>query len=71
MSKFWEYFGQSLILQGLLTVMVMGTICYLYLTTGDCPTALMGVGGVIVGYFFKAKGRVQIIDHRDTPEGVD
>ena len=71
MSKFWEYFGQSLILQGILTVLVMGTICYMYITTGDCPTGLMGIGGVIVGYFFKAKGKTQIVEYRDSPEGAE
>lgn len=71
MDKFWEYFGQSLILQGILTVMVVGTVCYLYITTLGCPDGLLAVAGIIVGYFFKAKGSTQIIERQYMPTEED
>lgn len=58
MSKFWDLLEESVIFQGLLLIMVFGTVCFLVIQGRDVPKELWGFSGVIVGFFFGAKAMV-------------
>ncbi|MDP2107145.1 MAG: hypothetical protein Q8J76_14205 [Desulfobulbaceae bacterium] len=58
MAKFWELFAESVILQGVLSLMFGGTICYMYVTQIPVPQELVALLGIIIGFFFG--GKVQI-----------
>ncbi len=55
MGEFWELFAESVILQGILAIMFGGTICYMYLVQIPVPQELVGLLGIIIGFFFGAK----------------
>lgn len=54
-NKFWELLERSVIFQGVLVVMVGGTVCYLYATGQDVPRELQLIFAVIIGFFFGGK----------------
>lgn len=58
MSKFWQLIEDSVIFQGVLLIMVFGTICYLVVTAQEVPKEMWGFAGVIVGFFFGGKAMV-------------
>lgn len=55
MKRFWDLVKQSVIVQGLVTLGFVGTVCYLYATGQEVPSTLIQFTGVVVGYFFGAK----------------
>ena len=55
MDKFYDLLRESVIFQGILVVMVSGTVCYLYATGQDVPKELLIIFGTIVGFFFGGK----------------
>lgn len=55
MRKFWDLLKSSVIVQSLVTLGFVGTICYLYATGQEIPSTLIQFAGVVVGYFFGAK----------------
>ena len=55
MNKFWELVKSSVIIQGLVTMLFVGTTCYLYATGQEVPNTLIQLDGVVVGFFFGAK----------------
>lgn len=58
MTKFWELLEESVLFQGILLLMVFGTICYLVITNQEVPKEMWGFAGVIVGFFFGGKAMV-------------
>ena len=58
MTKFWELFAESVILQAILALMFGGTVCYMYLTGMEVPDTLIALLSAIVGFYFG--GKVQI-----------
>lgn len=59
MSKFWELFAESVILQAVLALMFGGTVCYMYLVGMEVPDTLAGFLGLIIGFYFGAKTQIQ------------
>lgn len=57
-SKFWDLLEESVIFQGLLVVLIAGTVCIMYLREQAVPDALLLLVGTIVTYFFEQKSRV-------------
>jgi len=55
MTKFWELFEQSVIIQGILAISFSGAIIYLYCTGKEVPQELVALVSLILGYFFGAK----------------
>ena len=55
MTKFWELFEQSVIIQGILAIAFSGAIIYLYCTGKEVPQELVALVSLILGYFFGAK----------------
>jgi len=55
MDKFWELFRESIILQGLLTIGLWGTIVVLILQGRAVPDILLNAGSVVLGFWFGTK----------------
>ncbi len=64
MSKFWELVKSSVIVQGLVTFVLIGTTCYLYANGKPVPEGLMSLDGLVVGFFFGSKA-VQYASSRE------
>jgi len=56
MQKFWELFEQSVIIQGLLALGIVGTMLYMLVQQMEIPKELWGLGGMILGSYFTGKG---------------
>jgi len=55
MSKFWELLRESVILQALIALILVGVICYLYIVGKEVPEPLTQALFVILGFYFGAK----------------
>lgn len=62
MTKFWELLEQSVIIQGVLSVLFSCTVAYLYVTGKPVPQELVALVSIILGYFFGAKN-TQAVSH--------
>ena len=57
-SRFWDLLERSVLFQGALVLMLVGTYCYLVAVGQTAPEALLHLLQVIVGFFFGAKATV-------------
>lgn len=55
MNKFWDLLANSTLVQGLITLAVVGVTCYLWATGQPVPDNLWTADGIIIGFFFGAK----------------
>jgi hypothetical protein len=55
MQTFWSLLKESVIMQGTLTLLVVGVWLYLVVTGQVVPEQLTNVVGLVVGFFFGAK----------------
>jgi len=55
MQKFWDLLSQSVIVQGFITALFVGTTCYLWATGQPVPQELWTANTVVLGFFFGAK----------------
>lgn len=55
MEKFWEYMGESILVQALITVVLVLTICYLFLAGREVPDLLGALCGTVLGFWFGTK----------------
>lgn len=55
MKRFWDLVKDSTIVQGTITLAVVGVTCYLWATGQPVPQELWTADGVILGFFFGAK----------------
>jgi hypothetical protein len=55
MSRFWDMVRDSTIVQGVITLGVVGTTCYLWATGNPVPQDLWTADGIILGFFFRSK----------------
>lgn len=55
MPKLLDLIKSSVIVQGIVTLALVGTTCYLYATGQPVPDTLLQLDGVVVGFFFGAK----------------
>lgn len=58
MTKFWELFAESVIIQALMALMFGGTVCYMYVTSMEVPDTLLTLLGAIIGFYFGGKAQV-------------
>lgn len=59
MQKFYELLQESVIIQGILTLMVVGVWLYLIVTAQPVPDALNNLLGLVVGFYFGGKSVLQ------------
>ena len=55
MAKFWEYLGNSVITQALITLLLVVTICYLFIVEREVPALLGTLCGSVLGFWFGTK----------------
>ncbi|MEW5992946.1 MAG: hypothetical protein AB1744_00935 [Candidatus Zixiibacteriota bacterium] len=55
MDKFIELLRESVIVQASLTLLIWGTICYMYIALYDVPEVLVAAGSAILGFYFGTK----------------
>ena len=68
MAKFWELFGQSVILSGFIVIVCLGTLCYLAIMGRLIPEVLVNISLIVVSFFFgtKATAGVARVRHDST-----
>lgn len=59
MTKFWQLLEDSVIIQGVLALGIVGTMLYMLVQQMEIPKELWGLGGMILGSYFTGKGAVQ------------
>uniref|UniRef100_A0A6M3LQH5 Uncharacterized protein n=1 Tax=viral metagenome TaxID=1070528 RepID=A0A6M3LQH5_9ZZZZ len=55
MTKFWELFERSVILQAALTLLFASVICYLVIVGQTVPEIVAYALSTIIGYYFGSK----------------
>ena len=55
MHTFWDLFKESIIVQGVITLMVVATDCYLLAQGSIVPDFLQSATWVILGFWFGSK----------------
>lgn len=55
MSKFWDLVKESVILQGLVTMLLLGVACYLWAMQAEVPEELLHLLELIVGFWLGSK----------------
>ncbi len=55
MQTFWSLLQESVIVQGVITVLVVGATVYLSVTGQPVPDNLKDITGLVVGFYFGSK----------------
>lgn len=55
MAKFWELLEQSVIFQGMITIALILTTCFLWITGREVPGELWTANTFVLAFFFGAK----------------
>lgn len=58
MARFWELLEQSVIVQALVTLALVGSVVYLTVTGQAVPDALLNLALIALGYYFGAKAQL-------------
>lgn len=61
-KTFWDYFAESAVLQGFMTVLLWGTTVALVFMGREVPEILSLACGTITGFWFKTKVQNRTID---------
>lgn len=60
MDKFLDLLKESVIVQGIITVMFGSVISYLYVHGQPIPSELQALFGIIIGFYFGAKSQLWV-----------
>lgn len=55
MTGFWEWVRSSALVQALIALVLLCTICYMYLSTGTAPDELIKLFWAVLGFYFGSK----------------
>ena len=55
MKKFWQLLQESIIVQSLVTLSLVGVTVYLFAAKGEVPQELLALTSVTLGFWFRAK----------------
>jgi len=55
MPTFWSLLRESTILQGIISLALIGATIYMYVTTGEAPESLVSGMMLVLGFFFGGK----------------
>ena len=55
MKKFWQLLQESIIVQSLVTLSLVGVTVYLFAVKGEVPQELLALTSVTLGFWFRAK----------------
>ncbi len=68
MDKFWKLFEESVIVQALITLGLVTTVCYLFATGQPVPELLSYSLMLVLGYYFGSKAQLAIGKHATPPK---
>jgi hypothetical protein len=57
MDKFWELFQQSVIIQGVVTLILVVTLCVMFIRGQAIPELLGVISSLVLGYWFGSKSQ--------------
>lgn len=63
MAIFWRLLEESVIIQGTITVIMVGAVIYLSVTGQECPDVLSSSTALALGFYFGSKSE-QIVHAR-------
>jgi len=55
MNEFWTLFKESVILQAIITLVILATVCAMYVTRQTVPENLWSALMLILGFYFGSK----------------
>lgn len=55
MTNFWSLLKESVIVQGLITLLLTGVILYMYVTGMSVPQELVSAFMLVLGFYFGSK----------------
>ena len=55
MANFWSLFKESVIVQALIALVLLVTICYMYVVGMEVPDTLVIAFGAVLGFYFGSK----------------
>lgn len=61
MATFWQLLRESIIIQGAITVMVVGAFLVMCVTGDEVPTELRDLLWVVVGFYFGSKVTTSVL----------
>jgi hypothetical protein len=64
MDKFWQLMKESVIVQGLITLMVLGAWLYLVVSLVPIPPSLELIVGTVIGFYFGGKSQLAISNYK-------
>lgn len=59
-QTFVELLRESTLIQALLTLILVGVICYMYIVQIDVPDVLINVLTIIIGFYFGSKSQAKV-----------
>lgn len=69
MNRFWDLLERSVIVQGTVTLGIVGTILYLYVTGQEVPSNLQHLTGLLLGFWFGTKVTYAQLAHYGNRKG--
>lgn len=60
MKTFWRLLEESVILQGVLTIGILGSLVYMWVAQVEVPNELYAFFGLILGHWFGTKSQFAI-----------
>ena len=70
-TTFWTLLRESVIMQGSLTLMLAGSLCYMYITGQDVPSDLAQLTFAVVAFWMGSKSQHAVEVARRDVRGVD
>ena len=64
MGKFWDLVRESVIVQSLITLILVITLCYMFATSQPIPTLLADATLLVLGFWFGSKSQQAISKSR-------
>lgn len=61
MSRFWDLFKASVIVQALIALVLLVTICYMFATGQEVPGQLQNFFAIVLGFYFGSKVQTSIM----------
>ena len=61
MQDFWSLFKESVIIQAVVALVLLTTICYMYATKQEVPGELINFFAVVLGFYFGSKTQASIM----------
>lgn len=65
MQKFWELLQQSVIVQSIVTLLLISTICFLYAAGREVPVTLVHICEVVLGFWMGTKVEYAVNSRRN------